>query len=428
MRYISDINRCVAAVIAVISFISCSLSDKEDFEIMSPWSENSRMEGTRVPNSESRHVFIMYSIGFNNLSHYLKEDISDLENSPLPGHFRSDDVILVFAHNTDGQYTNTTSPVLIRLNEGPDGKTVRDTVKVFEKGTVSASAQTLNQVLTYIKEEYPAESYGMLMSSHATGWVPAGYTSDPSGYEGNMDLQRSFGSQRIPVTSVDQPSAYEIDIDDLAQAIPITLDYIIFDACFMGGVEVAYELRNVCRRICASQTEILADGMNYHTLVSYLTGEDTPDLTGFCLSYYEYYNSRTRENRSATISCIDCTRMEPLAEICREIFQANREAIHSLNRASVQQYFRSVFQSQHGWFYDLEDIAAQCGATPDQLERLHQALDECICFKAATERFMESFTIRTHCGLSMYLPHADRLFLNSFYRSLAWNEATGLVE
>lgn len=49
---------------------------------------------------------------------------------------------------------------------------------------------------------------------------------------------KSFGSQ-----SVADSLAYEMNINDMAEAIPMKLDYILFDACFMGGIEVAYEFR-----------------------------------------------------------------------------------------------------------------------------------------------------------------------------------------
>ena len=51
----------------------------------------------------------------------------------------------------------------------------------------------------------------------------------------------------------------EMEITDLASAIPMHLKCIVFDACLLGGVEVAYELRNLCDKICFSSLRCLAE-------------------------------------------------------------------------------------------------------------------------------------------------------------------------
>ena len=404
--------------------------------------------GDRTVMEYNRNVFLIYSIGFNNLSSFLKEDIADIEESRVPTAFDYDDVLLVFSHSTKGSYRNPNPPALFRIYRDWKGNTVRDTLMVMDESTVSASAQTVNDVLTYVRDNFPANRYGMLMSSHATGWVPAGYTSKgnemeegkwPSSFgstpgpvpfsekiqTAGMPMVKSFGSQ-----SVADSLAYEINIDDLADAIPMKLDYILFDACFMGGIEVAYELKDVCDRIVFSQAEIMADGMDYTTMTSYLFKGREPDLIGFSENYYRYYDSYDQPgeeaDRSATISLVDCRELDLLAETCREIFSSNRAGIASLEGSyRVQKYFRS---SSHKWFYDLEHIVELCGSTEEQKARLKEALDRCVIYKAATEEFMCDIQIKNHCGLSMYLPYRGLDYLNSYYRKLEWNRATGLVE
>ena len=55
------------------------------------------------------------------------------------------------------------------------------------------------------------------------------------------------------------------------------------------------------------------------------------------------------------------------------------------------------------------------------------ALNGCISYKAATPYFLE-LQINTYSGLSMYLPSVGDAQLNEFYKTLAWNKATNLVE
>ena len=65
--------------------------------------------------------------------------------------------------------------------------------------------------------------------------------------------------------------AYEMNIEDFAAAIPMKMDYIIMDACLMGGIEVAYALKDKCDRIIFSQAEVIGDGLcEYDTMASRL--------------------------------------------------------------------------------------------------------------------------------------------------------------
>ena len=148
-----------------------------------PEYESSETRRTRGHNDTYRNVFLIYSCGFNNISSYLKQDIEDVASSSLMSHYR--DVVLVFSHSTAryGNYSQNTSPVLTRFRKDADGSVIRDTLMVMRDSTISASAETLNEVLTFVHEKFPATGYGMLFTSHGTGWVPAGYASDPSKFD-----------------------------------------------------------------------------------------------------------------------------------------------------------------------------------------------------------------------------------------------------
>lgn len=407
----------------------------------------------RTGNNTYRNVFLVYSMGFNNLTGYLKEDIEDIISSPLMSNDR--DVLLIFSHlakrypnSSSPKYDEAVSPTLTRICRGTDGNVIRDTLTVYPDTYSTSDANTLNEVLTYVRDNFEADRYGMLMSSHGTGWMPEDYCNHPSRYDNTAGDGGIWMVRRqtdvTPKPFLDDPGAVagpavksigvqnisagevtEMDITDIAAAIPMKMDYIIFDACFMGGVEVAYEFRKVCDKMVFSQTEILAEGMDYETMTSYLY-RGTPDLTGFCENYFNFYNSRNY-NRAATISLIDCTSLEPLAMICREIFETRRGSIDTLDKSSLQKYYREAYASNHKWFFDLRDIAVSCGAERRQMIMLDAALEGCVRYKAATESFLER-KIDTHCGLSMYCPYDDRPYLNNFYKVLEWNKATGLVE
>ena len=228
------------------------------------------------------------------------------------------------------------------------------------------------------------------------------------------------------VTGVNPTVAYETDIREIADLLPFKLDYIIFDACFMGGVEVAYQFKDKCRYMCFSQTEILSDGMDYTTMISDLLEGNRADLVSLATNYFNHYNLSSGSKRSATISVVDCSKLGTLAAVCRNLFRNYDISKDNVDASKLQKYF---YYTNHAWFYDLYSIVQAAGASETELSDLQWALDECILYKAATPTFaLYKFPIDTHSGLSMYLPEKERTQLNSYYRELTWNKLTGLLK
>ena len=64
----------------------------------------------------------------------------------------------------------------------------------------------------------------------------------------------------------------------------------------------------------------------------------------------------------------------------------------------------------------------------EDMTALRTSLEKCILYKGATPSFMGEFSIGTFCGFSMYLPCDGSLELDKFYKTLQWNQATGLVQ
>lgn len=404
-------------------------------------------------DEENRKVMLLYSAGHNSLRSYLLDDIKDLRQGWLPGDDCNDDILLVYTHTPvkNGSYDTPSAPYLIRLYQDSEGTAISDTLIRYEAGTISSSSAQINNVLSYVKESFTSGSYGMIFSSHATGYLPAGFYKDPDSYsfssvkgmmmksarkpgipvpvpyiepdhDPSLPMVKSIGEDRVGAGS--SQLSYEMDLTDFAEAIPMKLDYLLFDACLMGGIEVAYELRGKVGKLGFSQAEVLAEGLDYKTLTSRLLQNEIPDPESVCDDYFAQYDSDTGVYRSATISLIDCDNLDPLAEVCRNLFSTYREAIASVDHRNVQRFFR---YDKH-WFYDLESILKEAGISQNELDGLHSALDQCVIYKGHTPEFMNEFDIHTFSGFSMYLPSNGHPELEKFYKTLQWNKATGLVE
>lgn len=435
-RRINIFHTFAVAVFALIAF-SCT---RDDIIFEQPGNSDHTLRPDRHEGSKYKNVFLLYSAGYNNLSEEFDSDVQDILDSPIPDSRRN--AVLIFSHRTKTayNYTDKTSPTLTHVYKGTDGNVVCDTVLVFDPGTSSVSGETVKEVLTYIRDTYPSERYGMMFSSHGTGWLPPLFKFGSSWKTSVNDPDASlylYGQRQdglpavrsIGYEAAKNESAKEIDIKDFADAIPMYLDYMIFDACLMGSIEVAYELKDKCRNLVVSPAEILAEGMDYNTLISYLMGNAEYDLTGFAENYYNFYNdpSRSSAYRSGTITVVDCTKLDVLAETCRGLFETYRQEISSLEKVTsyVQKYFT---MSAHKCFYDLEDIILTCGITAEEQANLVKALDQCIPYCASTPYILGSIRVQNYSGLSMYIPLSVEKGLNAYYTTLKWNKATGLIQ
>lgn len=396
---------------------------------------------------EFSRVLVYIGEGFNSLNHYITDDIKDMTGAPTNGLLPSEGsnkAFIVISHLplAGGNYASPTSPTITRISRDYIGRPVCDTLMRMPVGTILTKPENLREALEFVHSEFPSDSYGMIFSSHGTGWLPAGYYDSEGGSstfaagrkraDGAVPYVERPPKDGIAVKTLGQEIAYidgtfwsyEMSLPSFAEAFPFKFDYMILDACLMGGIETAYQLRNCTRYLCFSQTEILADGLPYKTLLGHLLGKGPADVQAVCEDYFNMYDNRDGVYRSATISMIDCSRLDPLAECCRDLFSTYRDQLAGVKPKDVQGFFR---YDKH-WFYDLEDIMLNAGMTTSDRRALSAALGECVVYRAHTDSFMNEFDIRSCCGLSMYLPAAGNSYLNSYYSGLEWNKATGLVE
>ena len=422
MKY--TIHKFFLAAAVLVSVVSCHI--KDDYT-----------------DIEMEHVAILYSAGFNSLSQDLNTNIRELTKGYIPSK-NSSKALVVAVKSTEGSYALQTSPYIIWIYR-QSGKVVMDTIQAFPRGTIIAEAETMHTILESIDRRFHAKSYGMIYSSHGTGWLPSGYYNHPSLYENgggpSFSGRHSGRSPQLVIPYVEpeqEPglpgvkslgqdvtgggsTSAEMEIQDFASAIPMKLDYLLIDACLMGGVETAYALRKTVGLIGFSPAEILQYGFDYTTMGGHLL-KGSPDVRAVCNDYFKRYDNMNGASRSATISLIDCTALDGLAATCRSLFA--KYDMHDVVYTNVQGYFRR----NKRYFFDLYDMVREAGATEAELAELQAALDKCVIYKDTTPSFLGEFSIDTYSGLSSYLPAAGTAFLDSYYKELEWNTATGLVK
>ena len=348
---------------------------------------------------------LLYMVANNNLSYDAENSISRLQNGYIPA---EEGNLLVYKHCAG------MDPVLLHIKKGEEGTVVADTAYRFPP-RVSATKSALTQALNVTQALFPADSYGLILWSHGTGWIPPLASSSSAAQE-----QRS-GS--CPERTFGLDGKVELEIRDLAQAIPYKLSFMLMDACFMCGIETAYEVKDSVDYYIGSPAEILTESFPYHKIMQHIF-KSTPDYAAVCKEYYDYYNAKTGSVRSATVALMDCSKLAEVAEVAKRVFDQYGDRIASLDLSLLQPYFRG---SSSKYFYDLKDLVDAIADASLSAE-FAAALERAVLYKAATPYFIE-LPIRSFCGVSTYVPGnpADTK-LADYYKQYKWNQATGMIK
>lgn len=286
-------------------------------------------------------------------------------------------------------------------------------LKTYSTAPLSTTTERMTQVIADMQQLAPAQEYGLVLWSHAMAWDPAD--------ESDTAASRSTTKQSFGEDCGDTPTAasgLKMDIRDLQSAIPSGLfNFIWMDCCYMGSVEVAYQLRDKCRYYIAYPTVVLSTGAPYQLTVPLLMQENA-DITGAAKAMFDYYNALSGIQRSATIAVYDMTRIEPLADAVSNILQRFVE----IDTSGLQRYH----SNGDGPYYDLGDYmrrqATLNGSDDAAIDALNTALSDMVVYKDATTGFLGSFAIKkdSYSGISVHPYSADGSYRNRYYTTLDW--------
>lgn len=399
--------------------VSCSNGDSPD--------------GPDVPVTPVGQTVFMFFPWSNSLLSDFRRTVEDMQ-TVVAQRSMKDERIMVF------MATSEREAVLFELKK-QNGRCLTDTLRRYSDRPFT-SRQWLTSLFSEVMTLAPASRYGMVVGCHGLAWVPV---------QGQRNAQKRLGSQerideednlykeeRIdkegepndlmhfevqgPVTTRFIGGTYpetQIETTDLADAMAdagFHTEYILFDACYMSSVEVAYELKDVTHYLIASPTEVLSYGFPYITMGKHLLG--TPNYKGIVDSFISFYSSYNLPY--GTVAVTDCTQLDALAAIAQQI-----------NAAAAEQLVPNGVQIMDGYsptlFYDLGHLMSLKNAGTVLTTAFAEQLDKTVPYKGHTGQYFTTLKdapvdIKHYSGLNTSqgsLNHmADRL------SETAWHKAT----
>ena len=391
----------------------------------------SKVEPKDVVFEEKEKTVLLYFASHNNLYPDAASNISKI----IQGYVPSDGNIVLYCNNFDlsSKQMKDTLPVLVNICRNKKGDVQIDTIYKFSYIN-SCTKNQMKSVLNITKTICPARHYGLVLWSHGTGWLPAGYYKTHA-FDSSSDESVMYSHQRsrfpAPPGGVD-PYAHmvksfgselgvEMSVFDIQEAVGDThFDFIAMDACFMGGIEIAYQLKDCCDYFIGSPAEILTDSYPYDTVIEKMYNAD---YTGVSKAVYDYYNAQSGEYRSVTIATVKCSELDVVATEAKALLADYRDDIPALDVTLVQRYFR---YDDH-WFFDLKDFLDNlCGTS--ETAAFTAALHNAVIAKYTTGKMINlDIDPAKFCGLSTYIPDYEEQELITYYQKYAWNEEVQMI-
>lgn len=307
-------------------------------------------------------------------------------------------------------------------------------VMEWDENLESSSPEVMSMVIDYVKEEYPALSYDLIISSHGNGWLPSHTLPfvDPSGFpqvvgEGQPGILQDARFELTKAVNVELERNNVMkwmEISELVSAIPDGMfNCILMDACLMANAEAVYDLRGKADWIIASEIEVINKGFPYSYIMSDLFSEN---YSSVCRKFYEYYLNEQGSYRTAGVALIDMSRIDLVAEAFRGVVE---NAQVSVDRLDLKKGLQRCDRFRNHVFFDLLDVAEKLEPGEEALENLREALSACLSSVYHTEYSVGEIKLEHYCGLSCYVPAAIYEWeINPYYSRTEWNKVTGFYE
>lgn len=374
----------------------------------------------------ARTLFV-YIMAENSLGRlYVDYDLEEIRNGAAG--VNDDSRLFVYVDNCD----TTSFPAVHQFHYSND-ELHEKKIFSFDSDPCSSDTATLGKVLDVILADYPTKKLDIIMWSHADGWLRS---PNKAGWLRSVGIDNGKNNYTNNVVK-------SIEMEELAvllKRLPVKVDRLMFDACLMQGVEVAYALRDAADWIIASPAEIPGNGAPYDKIVPAFFSE-YDGVEGIMDEYKEAYDLFSG---GVVLSAVCTAHMQELADVTRASVKKYLAAGNSNVYDGLFSYVPGgAYYSKTSYpaYYDINAVMKGLLAA-GEYNVWRAALDKAVPYLKISDShdwFSALVTGRNPyievdtdvcSGMSMYVPQ-DKSFCNNFnrdFKTTEWYKAAGWDE
>ncbi|MBR4997441.1 MAG: hypothetical protein IKY84_06240 [Bacteroidaceae bacterium] len=325
---------------------------------------------------------------------------------------------------------DTSNPRILSIEQQSGRRPTSRVVHEYSEEQNSGDVETLRTVMEWVCDHYPSSSYGLIFWSHGDAWLPAKAVPQRSICIDNGRNNYSNSGSKMDIA----------DVADVLDGFPC-LEFILFDACFMQAVEVAYELRHVTRHVIASPAEIPNPGAPYERMVKpfFSVPFDGAEVVE---QYYRMYNDSVisvfgygSDRYGVSLSVIDCSRLDALADATAEMITKYVSRDEATDLKGIQRYYPLSSKSRPE-FYDMNGYMRRLIKDEADYVRWKSVFDLAVPYARSTawwysnDAYTQRVDLDNYGGVSCYVPQDRSIYdgLNEKFRTTSWYVAAGWQE
>lgn len=371
-----------------------------------------------TPDEELADCTVMiYMVADNNLSSLAYDDLKEMK-AGMAKVTKSNVHLLVYID------TGSTPRLVELVNKG--GTVTEHVIQTYETRN-SCGVAEMQEVMDDLNGDKSliAKKYGFIFWSHGEGWIPSS----------SQVNTRWIGQDTNPGT-------HYMDIADLVGFFGKypKMEFVLFDACFMLSMEVAYALRDQVNYVIGSPTETPGPGADYTSLVpAIMEGGDNMALQ-IAKAFYEPYeakynggegNSNASWTAGVSVGAIQTEGLGQLATLTKQLL-AHVEAVPEELQQTVFNYDkRKLTSSLFVGYYDTVELMDQLLPSED-FATWKVAYEAVLPYWQTTPKnysgYTGLFSMERANGISHYIPRTDRTKAAESYRQTDWYKDAGLVQ
>lgn len=293
------------------------------------------VNSTQSPNAAKKWTVLLWSASDNNLYNNLQGDIDEAETV---GSTPQMDVVVQTSHAPVG---GTVQRMKLEKNRQPG---VSSPV-LQDLGDVNmGSGAALSDFVQWGMKNFPAEHFMLIVSDHGSSWRGACQDDKHNGWMTLPDM--------------------EAGLKDAREKTGRKLDVLGFDACLMGNLEVAHQLKDECNYMVGSEEVEGGAGWGYNRVLSksMLHGADTAmcsrlDFSPKQMAINVVTMAQGKQEDLATMTAIDMSKVGAISTAMNGF----REAIVNSSATTLDLTEAAGNSQSFRHNYDLGDFASKVG-------------------------------------------------------------------
>jgi len=327
-------------------------------------SRNNPTDGVNVPQAvgfspsapDDKWTFMVYLDGDNNLEDYALLDFNEMEAGlKASGNSENINIIVLFDRRNDGTSdTGWTETRTYRIAADDSADIISDQLATgFEAELNMGDPATLTDFLNFCQTEAPADHYALMFWNHGGG-------------ARSVTLPQPEVQSRHICEDESSPGDY-LFMDEVQQGIkaafPVGLDVVSMDACLMGTVEAAYEMRDLCNYYVASMSNVNSHGWNYADFFGRMAagagGGTAEDLAGLMVDSYRTFTLNMPAESISSVRTAGLSSLKTKIDLLSaELYSADKKVLIQNIRDNTYDFFEDSYELEaiSAPYHDLGDL------------------------------------------------------------------------